>query len=211
MTAGLDDPTAEADLVRRLGAVDTSSLADAGKTLRVLPPTIRLVAPGRRMVGRAVTAVAAGDLASVIAALDVGGEGDVLVITDGGEHAVAGELFATEAIRRGITGLVVDGLVRDTATLAELPLAVYARGWSPRAAPAVGDPVIDVPVVIDAVGITPGDLLVGDDDGVVIGSVADFAAAIDGAEAIQVREAALRAAVAAGAPLLESLGLTGPA
>ena len=67
------------------------------------------------MVGQVVTASADGDLMSVLAALQVGEPGDVLVVSAGAaDLAVAGELFCTEAARRGMTGVVIDGLCRDT-------------------------------------------------------------------------------------------------
>src|SRR3712207_6113025 len=116
----------------RLAGVDTTSLVDAGRGLRVLPTGIRPVRRGLRMVGRAVTVDARGDLMSVLAGLQLSGPGDVVVVAAGNdEHAVAGELFATEALRRGMAGIVIDGLCRDTRTLAELHLPVFARGVAP--------------------------------------------------------------------------------
>lgn len=193
-------------IMERLLRVDTTSLSDADKSLRVLPAAIRPIATGRRMIGRAVTAVAGGDLASVFEAVGLGGEGDVLVIAEAGHSAVVGELVATDAIRRGMAGIVVDGLVRDTATLVQLPLGVYARGITPRAAPAVAAPVVQVPVIIGGIEIQPGDLLVGDDDGVLVATLDELEAAIDTAEAIQAREVALRADIEAGASVLDRLG-----
>ena len=74
---------------------------------------------------------------SVLAGLHQSGPGDVLVIAAGSDqHAVAGELFATEALRRGVSGIVIDGLCRDSRTLAQLDLPVYARGVAPSACPA---------------------------------------------------------------------------
>src|SRR5262249_57136868 len=71
-------------------------------------------------------------LLTVLNALVHANPGDVLVIdTRGGRRAVAGELFATEAIHRKLGGIVVDGAVRDTATLRTLPLPIYARFVTP--------------------------------------------------------------------------------
>ena len=86
------------------------------------------------MIGRAVTVEARGDLIPVLAGLQQAGSGDVLVVDAGStSHAVLGELFASEAIRRGLAGIVVYGLCRDTATLAESAAAdlrarVHATG-----------------------------------------------------------------------------------
>jgi 4-hydroxy-4-methyl-2-oxoglutarate aldolase len=71
-------------LLERLRRVDASSLSDADRSLRVLPPQIRPLVPGTRMLGRAVTADSNVDLMSVFAALGHGSPGDVLVIANGG-------------------------------------------------------------------------------------------------------------------------------
>jgi 4-hydroxy-4-methyl-2-oxoglutarate aldolase len=199
-------PGSDRSPAERLERIDASTLSDADKSLRVLPSAIRPVARGARMVGRALTAVADGDLMSVLAALEQGAAGDVLVVAaDGADHAVAGELFASEAMRRGMTGIVIDGLCRDTATLARLPLPVYARGESPRAPRAAGVPVVQVPVRIGDVEVRPGDLLLGDDDGIVVVSDAELEAAIDAAEAIQSAEEAMRTAIGAGVSLFDQM------
>jgi len=193
-------------LLDRLRHIDTASLSDADKGLRVLPSAIRRLAAGQRMVGRVVTAEANGDLMSVLAALHIGGAGDVLVVSAGtADLAVAGELFCTEAARRGMTGVVIDGLCRDSALLVRLGLPVYSRGTTPRAPGAYAVPVVQVPVRIGEVDVRPGDVVLGDDDGIVVGSEAEFEAAVDAAEAIQTREKALRAAIEQGRSLFDSL------
>jgi 4-hydroxy-4-methyl-2-oxoglutarate aldolase len=193
-------------LLDRLRRIDTTSLSDADRSLRVVPPAIRPVAPGTRLLGRAVTAEAHGDLMSVIAALQEARAGDVLVVAAGvADRAVAGELFASEAIRRGVAGIVIDGLCRDTPTLRRLELAVFARGATPIAAPARRVPVTGVPVQIGGVEVRPGDLLLGDDDGILVGSEDELAAAIDRAEAIQAGEEALRASITQGTSIFTAM------
>src|SRR5687768_15908297 len=133
-TGSLD---AAAGLLARLARVETSSLVDAGGGgLRVLPAALRPIRPGLRLAGRALTVDARDDLMPMLAGLRQSGPYDVLVVAGSPDHAVAGELFATEALRRGLAGIVIDGLCRDSRTLAELDLPVYARGVSPSACPA---------------------------------------------------------------------------
>jgi 4-hydroxy-4-methyl-2-oxoglutarate aldolase len=193
-------------VLNRLVRVDTSSLVDAGRGLRILPAAIRPLRPGTRLVGRALTVDARGDLMSVIAGLRQAAPGDVLVVAAGStEHAVAGELFATEAMRRGLAGIVIDGLCRDSGTLATIDLPVYARGVVPTACPAQTVPVVQVPVTIGSVQVRPGDLVVGDDDGIVVGTEDELLAVLDAAEAIQRREDGLRAQIVAGASLFDHL------
>jgi 4-hydroxy-4-methyl-2-oxoglutarate aldolase len=193
-------------VLERLARVDTTSLVDAGRARRVLPSTLRPIRRGLRMVGRALTVHARGDLMSVLAGLQQSGPGDVLVIAAGSdEHAVAGELFATEALRRGVAGIVIDGLCRDSRTLAELDFPVYARGVAPTACPARAVPVVQVPIMIGSVEVRPGDLVLGDDDGLVVATEEEMLTVLDAAEAIQRREETLRAEIAAGASLFDSL------
>ena len=197
--------TDSADLLQRLTAIDTTSLKDAGPGLRVLPAALRPIRPGVRLLGRALTVDAREDLMPVLAGLAQSGPGDVLVIAGHADHAVAGELFATEAQRRGVAGIVIDGRCRDSRILASLDLPVFARGVAPSACPAKSVPVIQIPLLIGEVTVRPGDLVLGDDDGLVVGSEADVLAAIEGAEAIQQREGALRVAIEGGESLFDHL------
>lgn len=191
-------------LLSRLAELSTTSLVDAAPTLRILPAALRPVAPGRRFVGRMVTAQANRDLMSVIHALREAGPGDVLVVDAGGQdRAVAGELFATEAQRRGLAGLVILGRSRDTATLATLSMPVWSTGFAPNAYPAKSLPETGVSLSLGGVRVEAGDMIVGDDDGLVVGSEEEFAAAVDGAEAIEAREKNLQARMLDGASLFD--------
>ncbi len=193
------------DLLERLARVDTTSLVDAGRGLRVLPRTLRPIRPGLRLLGRALTVDAHDDLMPVLAGLEQSGPGDVLVVVGNDEHAVAGELFATEALRRGLAGIVIDGMCRDSRTLAAINLPVYAKGVVPTACPARAVPVIQMPITIGEVPVRPGDLVLGDDDGLVVASEQEIAAVLDAAEAIQRREEGLRAGIEGGRSLFDSL------
>ncbi len=196
----------EPSLLERLRRIDASSLADATPAARILPPELRPVSAGRRLVGRARTAAAHDDLMPVLAALAESGPDDVLVVATGGaRRAIAGELFAAEAARRGLAGIVIDGLCRDTGTLAGVVLPVFARGSTPRASPADAVPVVQVEVLVGDVPVRPGDIVVADDDGVLVATEQELAASIDAAEAIQAYEVALRAAIEGGASLFDHL------
>jgi 4-hydroxy-4-methyl-2-oxoglutarate aldolase len=209
MTSVSEASRPDADLLERLRHIDTASLADANKELRVLPPTIRPLVLGGRMAGRAVTAVANEDLMSVIGALEIGGVGDVLVVSAGGcDQAVSGELFGTEAFRRRMSGVVIDGLSRDSAALRKLGMPFYSRGVTPKAPPALAVPEIQVRLLIDGIAVLPGDVLVGDDDGIVVGTMAEFEAVVEAAEAIQTREKALRISIENGFSLFDTLNFT---
>lgn len=186
--------------------LDAASLSDANKALRILPRELRSYRRGLRMIGRAVTVTASADLMPVLAGLQQSGPGDILVVDAGTtEHAVLGELFATEAIRRGMAGIVVYGLCRDTATLTQLPLPIYSLGTIPRAVGANQVPVTQQPVRLGDVEVRPGEILIGDDDGIVVLSDDELVAALEAAEAIQQREAAIREDILDGSSLFEQL------
>ncbi len=192
------------NLLDRLRELSTTSLIDAAPMLRVLPPALRPVAPGTHLVGRVVTARANRDLMSVIHGLRESGRGDVLVVDAGGEdRAVAGELFCTEAQRRGLAGIVIAGRSRDTATVAGLSIPVWSTGFAPNAYPAKSLPETGTGLVLGGVRVEQGDLIVGDDDGLVVGSDVEFADAVDAAEAIEAREKSLQSRILAGASLFD--------
>ena len=194
------------EIPQRVWQLDAASLSDANKALRILPRELRPYGNGMRMVGRAVTVTASADLVPVLASLEQCGGGDVLVVDAGTtEHAVLGELFATEAVRRGMAGIVVYGLCRDTATLRQLPLPIYSLGTIPRAPGATRLPVIQQPIRLGDVEVRPGEILVGDDDGIIVVSDAELDAALEAAEAIQRSEGAIRSGIQDGRSLFEYL------
>jgi 4-hydroxy-4-methyl-2-oxoglutarate aldolase len=180
------------DLVDRLLAIEVSALSDADKTLPVADPAIRAMVPDVRFAGPAFTVQARNDHLPVMSALAEAQPGDVLVVaTDGGTVAVFGELFATEAKRRGLAGIVTDGFCRDVAGLRSLGLPAYARGTLPRSGTVVSRAPLNAPVRFGGLDVTPGDIVFGDDDGLVIAPAAQIEAALETGEAIGRAEGAI--------------------
>jgi 4-hydroxy-4-methyl-2-oxoglutarate aldolase len=167
-----------ADLVPRLMQIEVSALCDADKGLPVLDSDVRAQVAGVRMAGTALTVVAEDDHLPVMSALAEAAPGDVLVVaTNGHRLAVLGELFATEAKRRGLAGLVVDGFVRDLHGLRRLGLPVFARGTNPKSGSTVARTPIGAPIRCGGVDVTAGDIVFADDDGVVIEAAGGIARA----------------------------------
>jgi 4-hydroxy-4-methyl-2-oxoglutarate aldolase len=193
-------------LLERLRAVDTTTLSDAGKQLRVMDGGLRSLRTGLKLVGRAVTVAARDDLMPVLDGLARAGAGDVLVVDGRGtDRALAGALFGNEALRRGLAGIVIDGACRDTNQLRELELPFYARSVSPRAHGAKAVPGEPGVVHCGGVEVTPGDVLVADDDGIVVGTLKELTDVLDAAEALQETEASMLASIQAGESLFSRL------
>jgi len=190
------------DLIERLLGIDVSALSDADKTLPVVDHAIRAMIPEVRMAGPAYTVVAQDDHLPVMGALAEAAPGDVLVIaSNGGSRAVFGELFATEARRRGLAGIVADGFCRDLRGLRHIALPVFARGVTPRSGTTVSRAAPGTTIVCGGVEVTPGDIVFGDDDGLLVATAERIAAALEVAELIGHSERAILAAQARGEAL----------
>jgi len=190
------------DLIERLLAIDVSALSDADKSLPVVDPAVRAMIPDVRMAGPAFTVLAEDDHLPVMGALAEAAPGDVLVIaTGGGSRAVFGELFATEAKRRGLAGIVADGFCRDLRGLRSIALPVFARGTTPRSGTTVSRAAFGATIPFGGVEVSPGDIVFGDDDGLLIATADRIEAALETAETIGRAERAILAAQARGEAL----------
>jgi RraA family protein len=177
------------DLFERFLAVDTTAICDADRTTRVLHSAIRPRSATTRVFGPAFTVRCREDFLAVLRAVETAEAGAVIVV-DGGarETALGGEMFARAALVRGLGGIVVDGGYRDMSYVSGCELPVYSRFVTPRAGTASQLGELQVPVTCGGVVVNPGDLVLGDDEGLVVldpqraGAVLDAALAVKNTE-----------------------------
>jgi regulator of RNase E activity RraA len=160
----------EKDLVEAFRGIPTSNIADCMNRIACLDAAI---VPFNKtpLLGCAFTVnTPGGDNLFFHKALDMARAGDVLVIAGGGcaDRAYCGEIMARYAMAKRLGGFVIDGCIRDADAIAQLPFPVYARGVTPDGPFKNGPGEIGFPVCFAGRVICPGDILVGDGDGVVV-------------------------------------------
>jgi len=161
------------ETIAGFSAFDTPAISDQMNRLYTMVPAIRnLTDEHLRILGPACTVkVYPGDNLMVHKALDVAQPGDVIVIDTNASAltAVLGDLVSTKARHRGIAGFVVDGLIRDLAGIKALgDFPVYGRGVTPIGPLHRGPGEINHPVSCGGIVVHPGDLIIGDVNGVVV-------------------------------------------
>ena len=196
-------------LKERFGRLDTACVCDANKRLRVMEPGIRPMNQGLKMVGIARTVHCKGDFLTVIKAISEAKEDEVLVIdVEGDRIAVAGELFTMEAKRKKLSGIIMDGGFRDVMPARKVNFPVYARYITPKAGTSSKISSTQVEVKCGGVSVLPGDIVFGDDDGIVVMSEEEVAEILDAAEGIQQKEEKVFRKMKEGVSLLEMLNFS---
>jgi 4-hydroxy-4-methyl-2-oxoglutarate aldolase len=186
----------DAATVAAARSLPSATLHEAGGRIGVMPSAIKPVSPGMRICGTAVTVHSPpGDNLWLHRAIYVAQAGDVLVVHVSGGHdwGYWGEIMSSAAHARGLAGLVIDGCVRDGGVLADFGLPVFARGLCIR---GTGKDYgargwINHPTLFDDLVVQPGDLIVGDTDGVVAVPRARAAEVVNQALQREAKEAAV--------------------
>lgn len=179
-------------LVDRFKDMPVANIDDNMNRIAAVDNAIEPIGKGQ-LLGTAFTVrVPQGDNLMFHAAMDMAQPGDVIVIDAGGftDRAIFGELMATYCKIRGIKGIVCDGAIRDRGGLAQMEdFPVYARSATPNGPYKNGPGEINVPVVIGGKLVNPGDIVVGDDDGVLFIDPAEADAIADATLAVEKKEA----------------------
>lgn len=159
-------PKAQVDAFTKLPVANVS---DSMSRMTAGGSRIRPMHASGGMAGVALTVKARpGDNLMLHKAIDMAGPGDVIVIDAGGDttNALFGELMLAYAIKRGVAGLVFNGAIRDADAIRETNHPVFAAGVTHRGPYKDGPGEINVPVSIDGMVVHPGDIVIGDGDGV---------------------------------------------
>jgi 4-hydroxy-4-methyl-2-oxoglutarate aldolase len=193
-------------------ALSTSAISDALDRLGIVGQALGITPLDRsfRLVGRAWTlryGPVGADRGTVGDYIDDLGPDDVVVLDNQGrlDTTVWGDLLTTTAHRRNVAGTVIDGVCRDVDRSLDLGYPIFSRGnWMRTGKDRVRVEATQVPVSIGGIRVEPGDHLVGDGDGLVVVPAARVAEVLATAEAIELAENTIRAAVEAGASLRDA-------
>lgn len=156
------------DVVEQFSHLPVANVSDSMSRLTAGGARLRPMHGGGVLAGPALTVKAAsGDNLMLHKAIALAEQGDIIVVDAGGEltNALMGEMMLMQMEKRGVAGVVINGAIRDAAYIRGHNFPVFAAGVTHRGPYKNGPGEINVPVAIDGMVIAPGDLMLGDDDG----------------------------------------------
>lgn len=198
---------AQIEALKRLG---TATVHEAQGQMGALWPAIKPIDPARRLAGPAFTIDAPpGDNLIIHFALTQARPGDVLVVNAQGYVArgVWGDILTLAAQHIGVQGLVIDGAVRDTEAIIASGFPTFVRGVSIKGPQKNQSGRINVPIFCGGMAVNPGDIVVGDRDGVVVVPRSNLDEVITAALRREEAEVALRQGIRAGQSTVDLLHL----
>ena len=203
-------PRPDADAVKLLGELGVATVHEAQGRTGLLAPYMRPIYPSARVSGPAVTVSChAGDNLMIHAAVEMCKPGDVMVVVTHSESTdgMFGELLATSCQAHGVVGLIIDAGVRDTTELTDMKFPVWAKAVSAQGTVKASPGSVNVPVICAGALVNPGDVIVGDADGVVVVPRATAAAVAKAGDARRTKEEKTRERLAKGELGVDFYGL----
>jgi 4-hydroxy-4-methyl-2-oxoglutarate aldolase len=204
---------ADADVVKRLGALGASTVHEAYGRVGLMKPYLRPAWAGGEAAGAAVTVLAhPGDNWMIHVAVEQCRPGDILVVgcTSDNTDGMFGDLLATSLMARGVVGLVIDAGCRDVKSLREMGFPVWSKAISAKGTVKATLGAVNVPVVCAGINVVPGDAVIADDDGVVVVRRNDAAEVAAKGEKRQADEEGKRRLLASGALGLDMYNMREP-
>tara|TARA_R110001592_G_scaffold108135_3_gene302502 strand:- start:13867 stop:14550 length:684 start_codon:yes stop_codon:yes gene_type:complete len=168
--------TAPKELVEAFAKLPVANVSDSMWRLYAGGSRLRPMHASGGMAGVALTVRSRpGDNLMLHKAIDMAGPGDVIVVDAGGDltNALIGEMMLAHAVKRGVAGFVIDGAIRDADAIRETNLPMFAAGVTHRGPYKDGPGEINVPISLDGMPVEPGDIMLGDGDGVLAVPQAD--------------------------------------
>lgn len=159
------------DLIRQFEQIPTPFISDNMKRVHAIGYQLRPYHQGGKLLGTAFTVkTRPGDNLMVQKALDLAEPGDVIVVDAGGDtsNAIVGEIMLRIAQKNKLHGFVIDGAIRDVGAIAKDNFPVFAKGVTHRGPYNDGPGEINVPITCAGMVIQPGDLIIGDEDGLAV-------------------------------------------
>jgi 4-hydroxy-4-methyl-2-oxoglutarate aldolase len=207
------------EMIKAFSDLAAASIHEASGRKGYVDCAIKPISRGIKICGPALTVQCApGDNIMLHKALERAQPGDIIVasVGDGYEYGYFGNLMATSAIARGLGGLCIDGCIRDGSEIIASGFPVFARGFCIRGTNKGTLGLVNYPLIFGGLTIFPGDLIVGDDDGLVVVKQADCADVLEKTKARveneKVKEKTLRSGVSSVefnkfGPIFEAAGL----
>ncbi|HEY4254628.1 MAG TPA: RraA family protein [Roseomonas sp.] len=189
------------ELVAAFAALPVANISDCMSRMAAGGPRLRPMHKGGVMAGPAFTVkTRPGDNLMAHKAIDLAAAGDIIVVDAGGDltNAIIGELMLAQMVKKRLGGIVINGSIRDSAAIAGQGFPVYAAGITHRGPYKDGPGEINVPVAFDGMIVAPGDLIIGDEDGLVAVAIDEAEAILAATRAKHAAEEKQMAAIAAG-------------